>query len=276
MLVGTMAAFIFGCQAPNSSVVHATYTVTYSSNGATGGSVPTDTSAYARDSSVIILGNTGALEKVGFTFSGWNTMRDGSGLRYMAGNTLTIRDANFTLYAEWTVRKYAIIFDANGGSGSMSALDAVTGSSVTLTANAFSNAGYAFSGWNTQGGGLGTVYADRATITVGSSDITLFAQWTNSTSVIITSPNAPATYYVDISSSGFPAIGVPARYTVTYTGNPTAYQWYLDGYPVEGANSSSWTFIAAPADFGRHMITLLVADANGLTYSGSRTIDIYY
>ncbi|HBX24438.1 MAG TPA: hypothetical protein DEF34_12535, partial [Desulfotomaculum sp.] len=50
-----------------------TYTVNYDGNSNTGGSPPTDSNAYYQGDTVTVLGNTGNLEKTGYTFTGWNT-----------------------------------------------------------------------------------------------------------------------------------------------------------------------------------------------------------
>lgn len=79
----------------------AKYTVTYYSNDATSGSVPTDGTEYDRNGTVTILGNTGNLAKTGWTFAGWNTAADGSGTPYTVGSTFSIT-SNVRLYAMWT------------------------------------------------------------------------------------------------------------------------------------------------------------------------------
>jgi uncharacterized repeat protein (TIGR02543 family) len=77
------------------------FNVTYNGNGNTSGSAPTDASSpYAASSTVTVLGNTGSLVKTGYLFDGWNTLANGSGTSYVAGNTFTI-SANTTLYAKW-------------------------------------------------------------------------------------------------------------------------------------------------------------------------------
>ena len=83
--------------------VPTTYTVTYDGNGATGGFVPTDATAYSSGATVTVKGNTGSLVKAGFTFGGWNMQDDGQGTNYTAGNTFTI-SANTTLYAKWNAK----------------------------------------------------------------------------------------------------------------------------------------------------------------------------
>ena len=71
--------------------------------------------------------------------------------------------------------QYTVTFDANGGSGSMTAQSAST--ATALTANTFTKDGYTFSGWNTAANGSGTTYADGASYAF-TADVTLYAQWT--------------------------------------------------------------------------------------------------
>ncbi|MBS1760065.1 MAG: InlB B-repeat-containing protein [Bacteroidetes bacterium] len=150
------------------------YTITYSGNGNTGGTVPTDNNNYFSTASVTVLGNTGSLTKTGFNFNGWNTAADGSGTHYNPSATFTM-PANTTLYAEWAAAPiHTVTFNANGGTGSMS--PQTSASPANLTANTFTNSGYTFSGWNTAADGSGTAYADGALYSF-SADMTLYAQW---------------------------------------------------------------------------------------------------
>jgi len=88
----------YGCCLSQST----TYTVTYNGNTNTSGNVPTDgSSPYLSGSTVSVLGNSGSLVKSGFTFAGWNTASNGSGISYSQGNTFTIT-SNIILYAKWT------------------------------------------------------------------------------------------------------------------------------------------------------------------------------
>ena len=99
----------------------ATFNVTYDANGATNGSVPSDATDYATGATVTVLGNTGSLEKTGFSWNGWNTQADGEGTHYAAGGTFAI-SANTTLYAEWVKSLDAIT--AIGGTVTASISDA--------------------------------------------------------------------------------------------------------------------------------------------------------
>ncbi len=69
-----------------------------------------------------------------------------------------------------------VIFDANGGSGSMETQDGLENVSETLTASSLTRSGYLFSGWNTAEDGSGTAYDDQASYDFSES-ITLYAQW---------------------------------------------------------------------------------------------------
>lgn len=56
--------------------------------------------------------NTNTFTRTGYTFSGWNTVANGSGTAYADGATYNFQ-ANRTLYAQWTA-------NSSGGSGSSS------------------------------------------------------------------------------------------------------------------------------------------------------------
>ena len=76
------------------------YTITYDANGADSGDVPT---AITRSSGtdITVSSNTGNLQKAGKFFGGWNTMANGTGDNYFAGDSLVVTE-NKTLYAKWT------------------------------------------------------------------------------------------------------------------------------------------------------------------------------
>lgn len=76
------------------------YTVSYNENGATSGTVPVDAVPHNYGTSVTVLG-AGDLAKTGFSFNGWNTSANGSGISYAAGATINSIGSNTTLYAQW-------------------------------------------------------------------------------------------------------------------------------------------------------------------------------
>ena len=75
-----------------------TYTVIYDPNGGTGDYADADLASGSKYTVKSL--KTTRITRDGYTFTGWNTEADGSGLDYEAGDTLTI-DGDVTLYAQW-------------------------------------------------------------------------------------------------------------------------------------------------------------------------------
>ncbi|GAB6091145.1 InlB B-repeat-containing protein [Spirochaeta dissipatitropha] len=115
-------------------------------------------------------------EREGYTFTGWNTESDGSGTTVTAATEVTIA-AEHTLYAQWSADTNQVIFNANGGDGTMPDQTIVTGDAQNLNTNLFTRSGYSFTGWNTEADGSGQPYADEEAFTMGPSSVTLYAQW---------------------------------------------------------------------------------------------------
>ncbi|MDH6532735.1 putative repeat protein (TIGR02543 family) [Aurantimicrobium minutum] len=74
-----------------------TYTLSYDSNNAGTGGTPSNTIGSGSTSTAP---NSGNLTRPGYTFSGWNTQADGSGISYQPGDALNLT-SNITLYAMW-------------------------------------------------------------------------------------------------------------------------------------------------------------------------------
>ncbi len=133
------------------------YSVTYDGNTNTGGTAPVDgLSPYDYGSTVTVLGNTGALVKTGYTFTGWNTAANGLAPPTAAADTFTLGAANVTLYAQWTINQYSVTYNGNTNTGGTAPVDGLSpydyGSTVTVLGNtgALVKTGYTFTGWNTQ------------------------------------------------------------------------------------------------------------------------------
>ena len=145
------------------------HTVTFLGNGSTGGSMSNQTAA------VPTALTLNSFSRTGYSFTGWNTAFDGSGTAYADGAIYPF-SADATLYAQWTtLPTHTVIFNSNGGAGTMS--NQVAAVPTALTLNSFTRVGYTFTGWNTAFDGSGTAYADGA-IYPFSADATLYAQWT--------------------------------------------------------------------------------------------------
>lgn len=121
------------------------YTVIYDGNRATGGQVPVNNQTYENGHSVTVAGNTGNLVKTGFTFNGWNTKADGSGINYMVNTKFIINASDVTLYALWKVNRYTLSFESNGGSDV--ADQNISYNGTTTEPIAPTKLGYTFGGW---------------------------------------------------------------------------------------------------------------------------------
>jgi DNA-binding beta-propeller fold protein YncE len=95
-------------------------TVTYDANGATSGSVPTDSSTYAAGNTVTVLGNPGGLAYTGYKLVGWQTKADGTGTVYTQGQTFAMGSAAVTLYALWAGGSAYAANSNHGGLGTIS------------------------------------------------------------------------------------------------------------------------------------------------------------
>ena len=84
---------------------------------------------------------------------------------------------------------YQIVFDANGGSGSMNSIDVTYDSEITLPENTFTNGDLIFSHWNTKADDSGKSYDDKQAVkninTDNPNKVTLYAQWRTSSTAIL-------------------------------------------------------------------------------------------
>jgi uncharacterized repeat protein (TIGR02543 family) len=175
------------------------YTVTYLGNTNTGGTAPTDgSSPYAGGSPVTILGNSGTLTRSGAVFAGWNTAADGSGIKYVGGDTFNISQ-NTTLYAQWISAGSRLRYNAGtGGTGtapSSSGTYYTPYSTANIVGNtgSFSNGSLVFGGWNTAADGSGTSYPPGGDyIMPATGNVDLYAQWINPTTTYTLTYNANA------------------------------------------------------------------------------------
>ncbi len=149
-----------------------TYTITFDVNSGDGGATASQTLIYNTPTSLTANGFT----KTGYTFAGWATTTDGV-VGYADGASYTIGTEDVTLYAKWTINTYTVTFDTNGGDGGATASQTLIYNTPTnLTANGFTRTSYTFAGWATTTDGV-VGYADGASYTIGTEDVTLYAKW---------------------------------------------------------------------------------------------------
>jgi uncharacterized repeat protein (TIGR02543 family) len=144
------------------------YLVTYYLNGGTNHA--SNPATFYADDLPIALGDP---TKTGYTFNDWYTEAGFTN----AISSLT-EEQNYSLYAKFTANTYTVVFNANGGSGSMSNQSFTYDVYQNLRTNTFTRSGYAFIGWATSPSGS-VVYDDaeyvRNLATGGT--VNLYAKW---------------------------------------------------------------------------------------------------
>ena len=118
--------------------------------------------------------------KTGYHCTGWYTASSGGTKRADAGGKYT-PTASETLFAQWAANTYTVVFNNNGGSGTMSNQTMTYGTATKLTTNAFTKTGYKFVGWNTDQNETTAQYTDGQSVTnltdVNGGSVTLYAIW---------------------------------------------------------------------------------------------------
>ena len=160
-------------------------TYTGTTTGVTG-AFPVDGEAYYDDSfsyKAVIKGNTQI--RTGHTFLGWSLTENSDTAEYVAGDQIDLT-GDVTLYAVWQPNTYTVKYDRNapGGSGSVPQDQTGTfGQSFTAAAppSDMKNPGKEFAGWKD---GSGSSYNVGQAYNY-TDNITLYAQWTNSSYQIV-------------------------------------------------------------------------------------------
>ncbi len=212
------------------------YNVFYNGNGNTGGSVPTDSTKYKRNTVVTVLENTNSLIKTGYSFYSWNTQADGLGSNYFSSSSFSI-SSDVTLYAKW-VATYSVTYDGNDNTGGTTPTDSSLYSSDALVSIAdvgdLVKDGYIFDGWDTAPNRSGYDYtaSSTATIFVYESNVTLYAQWREMPRLTIKSSAMN-----------------PDDQTIKVEENQTSDEYVAFVFKLDGDNDSDITVDSLSVDF---------------------------
>ena len=128
------------------TLLEAKVNIIYKENGASSGSVPVDTNKYYSDSKVTVLGNTGDLQKEGYTFAGWslsengdNIINPGEEINLLEIESIQEGAKTLTLYAQWSINSYGYTVEyyydgakGNAPEGAATGGDAEFNSTVTI------------------------------------------------------------------------------------------------------------------------------------------------
>lgn len=233
-------------------------TVNFNYNGGTGTPASFTTSC---DGTSTTLPTPDARD--GYTFLGWWSASSGGDKRGDAGDSYTVT-GNTTIWAHWA-QNFTVTYNRKGGTIVCGGSEiGVAGQTFTICTTEPTRSGYIFAGWDTEEGGTGTRYNAGGTFTMPSSDVTLYAQWTDNWRNLTF--NVPA--------GGGSASGVPS-------GNHVRDGQSFTMPTITGKSDSKWcwTFLGwtetAPNGSGRWDVTPSYI-AGGAT-SGAITSDkVYY
>ena len=190
--------------------------------------------------------------RTGYTFGGWYKEETYINQWNFSSDTVT---ENITLYAKWIINNYKIIYNANGGVGSMSDSNLTYGIEQNLRFNIFTRTNYIFAGWARVETGF-VEFTDGASVSnlavTQDATVILYAQWS-------------AIYHIEYNANG--GTGVMAQTTHTFGVQQ---------------NLRANTFVMANNNFvgwSRSMSGLVefedTVDGSNFTVAGGATVTLY-
>jgi hypothetical protein len=125
--------------------------------------------------------------------------------------------------------------------------------------------------WYLNGAPVSGATGSTWTFTPSSAgSFTVYLKVTDAVGAVATSNTVPVTVNGPLSVSVLPAsvvmdVGQSQLFTSSVSGgtSPYTYQWYLNGSPVSGATSATWTF--TPSSSGSYQVFLRVTDSVGVS-----------
>ncbi|MBC2727058.1 InlB B-repeat-containing protein [Desulfosporosinus sp.] len=211
------------------------YKIIYDGNGATSGSVATQTTEAG--TRTVISANE--FTNPGYTFISWNTNAAGTGGNLPQGAWTELQPGStMTLYAQWIANAsntYTVTFTGGTEATGTIPIQVATAENGTfaLPANTFARTGYTFAAWSD---GSAT-YNAGSTYTMPAKGVIFTAQWTE---------NAPNTYNVTLRG-GTGATGVVPIHAATAAGDTFALPanpFTRTGYTFTGWNDGTTTYSA--------------------------------
>lgn len=219
--------------------IAASFTLTYNANG--GASAPA-AEVRSAGSSANLSASSPTL--TGKTFSGWNTLANGSGTAYAASSSFTMPSSSTTLYAQWADSSGSLVYDTQGGSTAPATQTGTQGTTTTVSATVPTKSGSTFAGWNTQINGQGVDYLSSSSYTFTSGSVTIYARWTPVLYTLTYNGNgatgAPAATSGSSGQSMTLSTAYPTRTGYTCTGwstSATGTPLVTSPYTMPGANT---------------------------------------
>ncbi|MGL4588754.1 MAG: InlB B-repeat-containing protein, partial [Mycoplasmatales bacterium] len=172
-----------------------------------------------------------APENIGYSFTGWNTLKDGSGTTWnFTSNKMPAKD--LVLYAQWQPNNYNLTFNLAGGDKPQPELQSIPFNSLSTEPKEPIKVGYTFKEWQTP---TGTKW-DFATNKMPGNNLQLTAVWI---------PNKYKLSFDITSGSGTPPPVQAVEYTklATKPADPIKVGYSFVGWNTELDGSGSyWNF----------------------------------
>ncbi|MBQ1887647.1 MAG: Cna B-type domain-containing protein [Firmicutes bacterium] len=159
------------------------------------------------------------------------------------GTEVTVVKGGVTVRWYYDRTQYKLVFDPNGGEGTMADKPMTGGVAAKLPVNRFTKEDAIFVGWNTEADGSGTAYGDGQSVnSIGGNgeEVRLYAQWFS----LDEGQQAEATggEYTVFCKAGetiiFPDLPAGTRYEITETDLPA-------GWTLTGIDNASGTILSA-------------------------------
>lgn len=228
-----------------------TYTVNYNANGGTG---TTASSSHTYGVAKALTSN--GFSRTGYTFLGWSTSPSATTATYTNGqsvsNLSSTNGATVTLYAVWKVNSYTLTFNPNGGTVSETSRKVAQGSPLGKLPVP-TRPGYIFNGWFAYSYG-GTQYTESSIM--GSSDLTIYALWTQKTMTLIDGPSFNSTLLsmlgnctkISFTSTSIPSNKISTAKIVSNSNSTNKAYMYVDGSTLFISPDESGVSLIAPVD----------------------------
>ena len=206
--------------------------------------------------------------KVGYTFDGWYL----NDTKYNFNSSMPA--SNITLTAKWVANDYKVIFNANGGSGTIATIETAYDKATTAPENTFERIGYSFVKWNTKADGTGTSYnelADIKNVSTGD-DVTLYAIWVQNEYTLTISLSETETFtftfhYGDSIAEKFTEINTDKEDAVFDSWYKLSNNEWVPFDPV-GATMPNHDLAVGAKYLGEVTITFIGSNTDIITYTG--------
>lgn len=233
------------------------YTVTFNANG---GTTPTASKSVTYASSYSTLPTP---TRTGYTFQGWYTATSG-GTKITSSSTVSTA-GNHTLYAQWKINSYDVVYNANGGSTSATTVKVNYNSAINLKPVA-EKEGYTFVGW-------GTSKNDKvplSSLKMGVNNVTLYALYTIDVSDVA-NHNYPSynkvkneEVYLQVRNSSNSIKNYPLLFSSDVANTRMAYNYILNSTNISSfVGSSAFDYYIIAHDNAGNSRTIFKGSSDG-------------